>query len=102
MKSEQEIPGLLPRVILATFAASWFFGPASLLLAFGMGFESGYTTSNNKEVADRVGHGFVGGFIGVLAGFMGVLAFVLVVDLVSWTTGIHIRDTSFIGRLKQE
>lgn len=98
MRVEQDFQGLVPRVILATFAASWLFGAASLLIAFGMGFESGYSTSDKNDVADSVGHGFAGGFVGVLAGFVGIIAFILVVELVSWTTGIQIRDVSLMGR----
>ena len=57
MKKEQEIQGFWTRVILATFAACWLFGIASSLLAFGMGFENGYLTSDKVGVAERVGHG---------------------------------------------
>lgn len=53
---------------LATFAACWLFGIASSLLAFGMGFENGYLTLDKEGVAERVGHGFIGGFVGFLGG----------------------------------
>jgi hypothetical protein len=101
MKTEQAVEGFWPRVILATFAACWFFGVASSLLAFGMGFENGYLTSDKEGVAERIWHGFIGGFVGFLGGWSGILAFVLVVKVVLWTTGIEIGDVSFFGHLQE-
>jgi hypothetical protein len=96
MKSKDVTKGFLPRVVLVTFAACWLFGTGSLLLAFGMGFEVAYLTSDEEGVSERVWQGFTGGFVGLLGGFIGALAFVLVVKLVAWITGFEIGDISFI------
>lgn len=102
MKPGKETHGFLHRVILATFVASWLFGEWSFLLAFGMGFEAGYLTADEEGVSERVGQGFMGGFAGLLGGFTGMLAYVLVVTLVAWITGVELGDISFIKRWNDE
>ena len=97
MKPEaQEGPGFLGRMILVVFVACWFFSDASLLLSIGMGFERGFGDADEDGVGKRVGTGFAGAFCGSLAGVIGIFAFVLVVKVVFWMTGIEIADIAFV------
>jgi hypothetical protein len=96
MKSEREATRFMGLVSLLTFAASWFFGPASVLLSVGMGFASGYLGSEEEDLPDRVWQGFNGGLVGFMSGFIGFFAFVVVVKLVALATGVELRDVSFI------
>jgi hypothetical protein len=101
MNTEQESQGLFYRMILSTFAACWVFGLPSMLLAVGMGFEFSYSTSNKKEVADRVVNGFSGALVGLTGGFMGILAYFVIVKTVLWVTGIEIGDVHIIRTLEE-
>ncbi len=98
---EEKGLGFYGRVILVTFACCRIFGDSSLLLSIGMGFERGFgdrrfRDTNEDGVGKRVGAGFTGAFIGIMAGYTGILAFVLVVKLVFWMTGIEIADIAFV------
>jgi len=102
MKFEKDKHGFFQRVILSAFVASWLVGEWSLLLTLGMGLEAGFLTSDKDGVIERVGQGLLGGFAGLLGGFTGILAFVLVVTLVAWITGIELADVSFVKRWRDE